>query len=101
VQAWCKAQGQCLDEAAVGWRRSRSRIDHSLVQYLDIVDTGQGDVYARRAGLSSLIARASEHPLAGRKGTWSRAGRGPVAGSTRLREEVDALADRASSWTMP
>ena len=36
-------------------------IDHSLVQYLDIVDTGQGDVAAGIFGLSALIAQLNSN----------------------------------------
>ncbi|NBW49345.1 MAG: MYG1 family protein, partial [Betaproteobacteria bacterium] len=61
VQAWCKGQGHALDEAAVA-EVVRS-IDHSLVQYLDIVDTGQGDVSPGIFGLSSLIAQLNTHWL--------------------------------------
>jgi uncharacterized UPF0160 family protein len=38
-------------------------IDHSLVQYLDIVDTGQGDVAPGIFGLSSLVAQLNTHWL--------------------------------------
>jgi uncharacterized UPF0160 family protein len=61
VQTWCKGQGHALDEAAVA-EVVRS-IDHSLVQYLDIVDTGQGDVSPGIFGLSSLIAQLNTHWL--------------------------------------
>lgn len=59
VQAWAKAQGHSLDVHAVD-DVVRS-IDHSLVQYLDIVDTGQGDVSPGIFGLSSLIAQLNTH----------------------------------------
>jgi len=61
VQAWANGQGHALDEAAVA-EIVRS-IDHSLVQYLDIVDTGQGDVSPGIFGLSSLIAQLNTHWL--------------------------------------
>ena len=59
VQAWASAQGHSLDDTAVA-DIVRS-IDHSLVQYLDIVDTGQGDVSPGIFGLSSLIAQINTH----------------------------------------
>ncbi len=59
VQAWAKAQGHNLDAHAVD-EVVRS-IDHSLVQYLDIVDTGQGDVSPGIFGLSSLLAQLNTH----------------------------------------
>ncbi len=59
VQAWAAAQGQSLDAQAVD-EVVRS-IDHSLVQYLDIVDTGQGDVSPGIFGLSSLVAQLNTH----------------------------------------
>ncbi len=61
VQAWASNAGQTLDDAAVV-EIVRS-IDHSLVQYLDIVDTGQGDVSPGIFGLSSLIAQLNTHWL--------------------------------------
>jgi uncharacterized UPF0160 family protein len=61
VTAWGSAQGQRLDESAVG-QVVRS-IDHSLVQYLDLVDTGQADVSPGIFGLSSLIAQLNTHWL--------------------------------------
>ncbi len=61
VQAWASAQGHTLDDAALA-EIVRS-IDHSLVQYLDIVDTGQGDVSPGIFGLSSLIAQLNTHWL--------------------------------------
>ncbi len=61
VQAWANAQDQSLDDAALA-EIVRS-IDHSLVQYLDIVDTGQGDVSPGIFGLSSLIAQLNTHWL--------------------------------------
>ena len=61
VQAWAAAHGHTLDEAAVAG--VVNSIDHSLVQYLDIVDTGQGDVSPGIFGLSSLIAQLNTHWL--------------------------------------
>ncbi|OYT91341.1 MAG: metal-dependent hydrolase [Burkholderiales bacterium PBB3] len=59
VKAWAGIHGQSLNEQAVD-DIVRS-IDHSLVQYLDIVDTGQGDVSPGIFGLSSLIAQLNTH----------------------------------------
>jgi uncharacterized UPF0160 family protein len=59
VKAWASANGQSLDAQALD-EVVRS-IDHSLVQYLDIVDTGQGDVSPGIFGLSSLIAQLNTH----------------------------------------
>ncbi|MDH4449398.1 MAG: MYG1 family protein [Rhodoferax sp.] len=61
VNAWCKAHGHTLDSAAVA--DIVRAIDQSLVQYLDIVDTGQGDVSPGIFGLSSLIAQLNTHWL--------------------------------------
>jgi uncharacterized UPF0160 family protein len=61
VQAWAASHGHTLDTAAVA--NVVSSIDHSLVQYLDIVDTGQGDVSPGIFGLSSLIAQLNTHWL--------------------------------------
>ena len=61
VQAWASTHGQVLMEDDVA-EIVRS-IDHSLVQYLDIVDTGQGDVSPGIFGLSSLIAQLNTHWL--------------------------------------
>jgi uncharacterized UPF0160 family protein len=61
VQAWAGSRQTSLDDAAVA-EIVRS-IDHSLVQYLDIVDTGQGDVSPGIFGLSSLIAQLNTHWL--------------------------------------
>jgi len=61
VQAWCTAQGHALDAVAI--EQIVRSIDHSLVQYLDIVDTGQGDVSPGIFGLSSLIAQLNTHWL--------------------------------------
>ncbi len=59
VKAWASANGQSLD--AHGVDEVVRSIDHSLVQYLDIVDTGQGDVSPGIFGLSSLIAQLNTH----------------------------------------
>ena len=61
VQAWANTQGHTLVEQAVA-EVVRS-IDHSLVQYLDIVDTGKGDVSPGIFGLASLIAQLNTHWL--------------------------------------
>ncbi len=61
VQAWAAAQGHSLDDQAV--QDVVRTIDHSLVQYLDIVDTGQGDVAPGIFGLSALIAQLNTHWL--------------------------------------
>lgn len=61
VRAWAEGQGHTLDAAAVA--ETVRSIDHSLVQYLDIVDTGQGDVSPGIFGLSSLIAQLNTHWL--------------------------------------
>lgn len=55
VQALARSSGLELDSPALA-EIARS-IDHSLVQYLDIVDTGQGDVAPGIFGLSALIAQ--------------------------------------------
>ena len=55
VQALAGGLGFDLDAPAMA-EIARS-IDHSLVQYLDIVDTGQGDVAPGIFGLSALIAQ--------------------------------------------
>lgn len=59
VQAWASTQGHKLNAQAVD--DTVRSIDHSLVQYLDIVDTGQGDVSPGIFGLSSLIAQLNTH----------------------------------------
>lgn len=59
VRAWASAQGHTLAEPAVA-EVVRS-IDHALVQYLDIVDTGKGDVSPGIFGLSSLVAQLNTH----------------------------------------
>lgn len=61
VRAWASAQGHAVDDAAV--TQIVRSIDHALVQYLDIVDTGQGDVSPGIFGLSSLIAQLNTHWL--------------------------------------
>ena len=59
VQALASTSGYELDANALG-EIARS-IDHSLVQYLDIVDTGQGDVAPGIFGLSALIAQLNSN----------------------------------------
>lgn len=59
VKAWASTHGQRLEAQAV--EDVVRSIDHSLVQYLDIVDTGQGDVSPGIFGLSSLIAQLNTH----------------------------------------
>ena len=59
VQAWARAHSQSLDAKAID--DVVRNIDHALVQYLDIVDTGQGDVSPGIFGLSSLIAQLNTH----------------------------------------
>lgn len=61
VTAWAARQGEALDDATVG-SVVRS-LDHSLVQYLDLVDTGQADVAPGIFGLSALIAQLNTHWL--------------------------------------
>lgn len=61
VQAWAATHGYTLNEDAV--TQIVRSMDHSLVQYLDIVDTGQGDVSPGIFGLSSLIAQLNTHWL--------------------------------------
>lgn len=61
VQAWVVSHNYTLDVAAVA-SVVRS-IDHSLVQYMDMVDTGQADVAPGLFGLSSLIAQLNTHWL--------------------------------------
>ncbi len=55
VNAVAKGLGVTMDAQALA-ETSRS-IDASLVQYLDIVDTGQGDVAPGIFGLSALVAQ--------------------------------------------
>lgn len=59
VHALASQSGWALDTQAVA-DIVRS-IDRSLVQYLDIVDTGQGDVAPGIFGLSSLIAQLNSN----------------------------------------
>lgn len=59
VAAWCRSSGQVLDASAQA--DTVRTIDHSLVQYLDIVDTGQGDVAPGIFGLSALVAQLNTH----------------------------------------
>ena len=61
VSAWAQAQGHRLDPAAVD-NVVRS-IDQALVQYLDMVDTGQSDVSPGLFGLSSLVSQLNTHWL--------------------------------------
>ena len=61
VQAWATAHGQGLDDGSL--HDVVRSIDQSLVQYLDIVDTGQGDVAPGIFGLSALIAQLNTHWL--------------------------------------
>jgi uncharacterized UPF0160 family protein len=51
------ATGAGFDLGAQDVAEIARSIDHSLVQYLDIVDTGQGDVAPGIFGLSSLLAQ--------------------------------------------
>ncbi|RFO96917.1 metal-dependent hydrolase [Rhodoferax lacus] len=50
-----RRSGYVLSAEAIG--ETVRSIDHSLVQYLDIVDTGQGDVAPGIFGLSALVAQ--------------------------------------------
>jgi uncharacterized UPF0160 family protein len=61
VTAWTNNHGHTLDAHAVA--DVANSLDHSLVQYLDIVDTGQGDVAPGIFGLSALIAQLNTHWL--------------------------------------
>ena len=61
VSAWAATHAQSLDVPAVA--EIVQSLDHSLVQYLDIVDTGQGDVAPGIFGLSALIAQLNTHWL--------------------------------------
>ena len=61
VSAWSKAHGHSLSTEAI--EEVVRSIDHSLVQYLDIVDTGKGDVSPGIFGLSSLVAQLNTHWL--------------------------------------
>lgn len=55
VRTVAQARGYPLDEAEVA--RTVEAIDHALVQYLDLVDTGQADVAPGLFGLSALISQ--------------------------------------------
>lgn len=55
VAAFAKRSGYALETASVA--DITRAIDASLVQYLDIVDTGQGDVSPGIFGLSSLLSQ--------------------------------------------
>jgi uncharacterized UPF0160 family protein len=61
VGAWADRSGQAIDAQAV--KEVARAIDASLVQYLDMVDTGQSDVAPGIFGLSSLIAQLNTHWL--------------------------------------
>lgn len=61
VSTWACANGHTLDESALA--EIVGSIDRSLVQYLDMVDTGQADVSPGIFGLSSLIAQLNTHWL--------------------------------------
>jgi uncharacterized UPF0160 family protein len=59
VQALASSSGYALDAPAL--EEIARSIDHSLVQYMDIVDTGQGDVAPGIFGLSALIAQLNSN----------------------------------------
>jgi uncharacterized UPF0160 family protein len=59
VEALARRSGIELDAPALA--DIARAIDSSLVQYLDIVDTGQGDVAPGIFGLSALIAQLNTH----------------------------------------
>lgn len=59
VAAWAQSHGHSLSTEAT--EEVVRCIDHSLVQYLDIVDTGKGDISPGIFGLSSLIAQLNTH----------------------------------------
>ncbi len=59
AQTVAQAFGQTLEPEALD--EIAHSIDHSLVQYLDIVDTGQGDVAPGVFGLSALIAQLNSN----------------------------------------
>jgi uncharacterized UPF0160 family protein len=61
VAAWAATHSHTLDAHAVA--DVANSLDHSLVQYLDIVDTGQGDVAPGIFGLSALLAQLNTHWL--------------------------------------
>ncbi len=59
IKALASSRGFELDTQAIA--EIAHSIDTSLVQYLDIVDTGQGDVAPGIFGLSALIAQLNTH----------------------------------------
>lgn len=61
VRALAQSRGFALNDGAVA--SVVQSIDHSLVQYLDLVDTGQGEVAPGIFGLSSLIAQLNTNWL--------------------------------------
>lgn len=61
ARALAQSRGFSLDDGAIA--DIVQSIDHSLVQYLDMVDTGQGEVAPGIFGLSSLIAQLNTNWL--------------------------------------
>jgi len=61
VRALAQARGLVIDEGAVA--STVASIDHALVQYLDMVDTGQAEVAPGLFGLSSLVAQLNTNWL--------------------------------------
>jgi len=61
ARALAQSRGFTLDEGAIA--NIVHSIDHSLVQYLDMVDTGQGEVAPGIFGLSSLISQLNTNWL--------------------------------------
>lgn len=61
ARAMAESRGLVLDDDALD--SVVQSIDHSLVQYLDMVDTGQGEVAPGIFGLSSLIAQLNTNWL--------------------------------------
>jgi uncharacterized UPF0160 family protein len=59
VQALARRNGWALDATAVA--DLVRNLDTSLVQYIDMVDTGQGEVSPGIFGLSSLLAQLNSH----------------------------------------
>jgi uncharacterized UPF0160 family protein len=59
VQVLATSKAYDLDAPAL--EEIARSIDHSLVQYLDIVDTGQGDVAPGIFGLSALVAQLNSN----------------------------------------
>jgi uncharacterized UPF0160 family protein len=59
VQALASQSGYALEAPAI--EAITATIDSTLVQYLDIVDTGQGDVAPGIFGLSALIAQLNSN----------------------------------------